>query len=74
MGVTKLDETYSFKNKYFFNGSIRRDGSSRFGVTNKFATFYSVGAGWVISNEDFFKNIKFIDNLKLSTSYGIVSN
>jgi TonB-linked SusC/RagA family outer membrane protein len=65
---------YSYKNKYFFNTSIRRDGSSRFGGNNRFATFYSVGAGWVISDESFFKNVNFIDNLKLTTSYGSVGN
>lgn len=66
--------TYSFKNKYFFNGSLRRDGSSRFGATNRFATFYSVGAGWMISDENFFKNVKFVETLKLSASYGTVGN
>jgi TonB-linked SusC/RagA family outer membrane protein len=66
--------SYNFKDKYFLNSSIRRDGSSRFGSENRYATFYSVGAGWMISDEDFFKNIRFIDNLKLSTSYGTVGN
>ena len=66
--------SYSFKNKYFFNGSVRRDGSSRFGVNNRFATFYTVGAGWMISDENFFKNVGFIETLKLSTSYGTVGN
>ena len=66
--------SYSFKNKYFLNTSVRRDGSSRFGANNRFATFYTVGAGWVISDENFFNNVKFIDNLKLTTSYGSVGN
>lgn len=66
--------SYSFKNKYFLNTSVRRDGSSRFGANNRFATFYTVGAGWVISDENFFNNVKFIDNLKLTTSYGAVGN
>jgi TonB-linked SusC/RagA family outer membrane protein len=66
--------SYSFKNKYFFNGSVRRDGSSRFGANNRFATFYTVGAGWMISDENFFKNVGFIETLKLSTSYGTVGN
>jgi TonB-dependent starch-binding outer membrane protein SusC len=66
--------SYSYKNKYFFNTSIRRDGSSRFGANNRFATFYTVGAGWMISDEDFFKSVTFVDNLKLSTSYGTVGN
>ncbi len=66
--------SYSYKNRYFFNGSVRRDGSSRFGGNNRFATFSSVGAGWMISDENFFKNIGFIETLKLSTSYGTVGN
>ena len=65
---------YNYKNRYFLNTSIRRDGSSRFGGNNRFATFYTVGAGWVISDENFFKNVNFIDNLKLTTSYGTVGN
>jgi TonB-linked SusC/RagA family outer membrane protein len=66
--------SYSFKNKYFLNTSIRRDGSSRFGSNNRFATFFTVGAGWMISDEDFFKNVDFVETLKLSTSYGTVGN
>lgn len=66
--------SYSFKNKYFLNTSVRRDGSSRFGANNRFATFFTVGAGWMISDEDFFKNVNFVETLKLSASYGTVGN
>ena len=66
--------SYSFKNKYFLNTSVRRDGSSRFGANNRFATFFTVGAGWMISDEEFFKNVDFVETLKLSTSYGTVGN
>ncbi len=66
--------SYSFKNRYFFNGSFRRDGSSRFGANSRFANFYSVGGGWLISDENFFKPVTFIDNLKVSVSYGVVGN
>ncbi|MCY7292686.1 MAG: SusC/RagA family TonB-linked outer membrane protein, partial [Ferruginibacter sp.] len=66
--------SYSYKDKYFFNGSLRRDGSSRFGANNRFATFYSVGAGWVVSDEEFFKNVTFINSLKISSSFGTVGN
>jgi len=66
--------SYDFKNRYYFNASYRRDGSSRFGANNRWANFYSVGAGWVISDEKFFKGLGFIDNMKLSTSYGVVGN
>jgi TonB-linked SusC/RagA family outer membrane protein len=65
---------YSFKNRYFFNGSFRRDASSKFGENFRSANFYTVGAGWVISDESWFKKIKFVDNLKITTSYGTVGS
>ncbi len=66
--------SYAFKNRYFVNGSYRYDGSSRFGANNRYADFFSVGAGWVISDENFFKSVNFIENLKLTASYGKVGN
>jgi len=65
---------YSYKNRYFANASYRRDGSSKFGANNRFANFYTVGAAWVISDEAFFKKVRFVNNLKLSTSYGTVGS
>jgi TonB-linked SusC/RagA family outer membrane protein len=62
---------YDYQGKYFLTGSIRRDGSSRF-VKDKWGTFGSVGAGWLVSKEDFMKDISIISNLKLKTSYGII--
>jgi len=61
--------SYDFKNKYLFEASIRRDGSSLFPPENRFAIFPAFSAGWTISNEDFF-NVDFIDNLKLRASWG----
>jgi TonB-dependent starch-binding outer membrane protein SusC len=66
--------SYNYKDRYFFNGSFRRDGSSRFGKNQRWANFYAVGAAWVISEENFFKNIGFINNLKYSISYGTAGN
>jgi TonB-linked SusC/RagA family outer membrane protein len=66
--------TYDYNNKYFFSGSLRRDGSSIFGENNKWGTFYSVGGAWRISNEDFLKDITFIDELKIRGSYGTSGN
>ena len=66
--------TYGFKEKYYLNAGIRRDGSSRFGKNNRFANFGSVGASWIISSESFMENIKFVSNLKLKASYGTVGN
>ncbi|MFM8255506.1 MAG: SusC/RagA family TonB-linked outer membrane protein [Bacteroidota bacterium] len=64
---------YDFDNKYLLSGTIRRDGSYAFGVKNKFANFISGSAGWVVSNENFF-NSKFINYLKIRTSYGTTGN
>lgn len=64
---------YDYKDKYLASFTIRRDGSYAFGVNNKFANFLSGSAGWVVSNEDFFKS-KWIDHLKIRGSYGSIGN
>jgi TonB-linked SusC/RagA family outer membrane protein len=61
---------YSFKDKYLFTATIRRDGSSRFGVNNKYATFPSLSAGWVLSKEAFLSSIAAISFLKVRASWG----
>lgn len=66
--------SYNYKSKYLFTASIRRDGSSRFGSNNRWGTFPSVSAGWVLSDEDFIKNIDEISFLKLRTSWGVTGN
>ena len=60
---------YSYNDRYFFQGTVRRDGSSRFGATNRYGTFPSIAAGWKISSEDFF-NSSAINFLKLRGSWG----
>ncbi len=65
--------TYDFANRYYVQGSIRRDGSSRFGEENKYGDFYSVSLGWAVHNEDFF-NSDFISQLKPRFSYGTLGN
>lgn len=65
---------YNFKNKYFLSAAIRRDGSSRFGESNKWGYFPSVSAGWVASDEDFMENVKLIDFLKFRVSFGVAGN
>jgi len=64
---------YSFQDKYYLQGSIRRDGSSKFGPANRYGTFYSVSAGWAVHKEKFFK-VPWINELKPRVSYGIVGN
>ncbi len=61
---------YSFKNKYLFSGSLRSDGSSRFGANNKYGTFSSASLGWRIVEEDFMKDVDALSDLKLRVSYG----
>ncbi|WP_411029283.1 SusC/RagA family TonB-linked outer membrane protein [Spongiimicrobium sp. 3-5] len=65
--------TYNYANRYYIQGSIRRDGSSRFATDNKYGTFYSVSLGWAVHNENFF-NSDFISQLKPRFSYGILGN
>ncbi|MEK6152315.1 TonB-dependent receptor [Flavobacteriaceae bacterium 3-367] len=64
---------YDYEGKYILSGSIRRDGSSRFGPDNKFGSFFSGSAAWNISNENFMENSVF-NNLKLRASYGTSGN
>ncbi|MFV0249334.1 MAG: SusC/RagA family TonB-linked outer membrane protein [Tenacibaculum sp.] len=68
-----LATDYDFNNKYFAKASIRRDGASNFGLNNKYGNFFSLGVGWNIHREEFFKS-SLIDQLKLRLSYGSVGN
>ncbi len=61
---------YSYDNRFMFTAIFRRDGSSRFGINNKYGTFPSVSAGWNVSNETFMKNVSWINNLKLRAGWG----
>ncbi len=66
---------YNFSDKYLLAATLRYDGSSRFGVENKFGTFPSVSAGWRMDQEPFIKdNFEFIDFLKPRYGFGIVGN
>ncbi|MBC9935043.1 SusC/RagA family TonB-linked outer membrane protein [Chitinophaga qingshengii] len=65
---------YSYAGKYFVTGSVRRDGSSRFGINKKWASFPAISAAWQVSNEPFFKNVPVISSLKVRSSYGLTGN
>ncbi|GAB3263261.1 TonB-dependent receptor [Larkinella harenae] len=65
---------YNYKGKYLFTAAIRRDGSSRFGSNNRWGTFPSVSAGWVVSDEDFLKSTPEVSFAKVRASYGIIGN
>ncbi|WP_428742978.1 SusC/RagA family TonB-linked outer membrane protein [Tenacibaculum sp.] len=65
---------YNFDNKYFLSGSFRRDATSVFSKKARTGYFYSVGGGWILSKENFMKDVSFVNNLKLRASYGEVGN
>ena len=67
--------SYDFDNRYMIQATIRRDGSSRFGPDNRFATFPSVSAGWNIRNESWMKDeAPWLSTLKLRASWGMNGN
>ncbi len=65
---------YNYKNKYYLQGNIRYDGSSRFHEDYRWGSFPSFSAGWVISEESFMKDIAAISFLKLRGSWGSLGN
>ena len=65
---------YNYKSKYYASGSIRRDGSSKFGKNNKWGWFPTAAVGWNIHGEDFMENVSWLDQLKLRASWGIAGN
>lgn len=66
---------YNFMEKYFIEGSIRRDGSDRFAKDNRWGTFWSVGGGWIITKEKFMEpTASWLDYAKLRLAYGTVGN
>lgn len=65
---------YDYKGKYLFSAMLRRDASTKFGPGNKVGYFPSFTAGWVVSDEGFYGDSKFINFLKLRGSYGTLGN
>ena len=66
---------YNYKDKYLFESTVRRDGSSRFPPTKRYAVFPSFAVGWRIAKEEFFKTaFPWVSNLKLKSSWGILGN
>lgn len=65
---------YNFREKYFIQGSLRRDGLSSLPEANRYGTFPGISAGWTISEEGFMDNLGFISDLKVRGSYGKVGN
>lgn len=69
-----VNANYAYKDKYLLGATARYDGSSRFGANNKYILFPAVSAGWIVSQEPFFKQVKMINSLKLRLSYGRTGN
>ncbi len=65
---------YSYKDKIFVDGTLRREANSRFAQGYKWGTFYGIGAAYLLSAQDFIQNIEFIDLLKIRASYGETGN
>ena len=84
-GATSYTNTYrvesylsrlnlDYADKYYLSASYRRDGSSRFYADSRWGNFWSVGASWRLSQEDFLKDVSWLNNLTLKASYGVQGN
>ena len=65
---------YDYADKYYISASYRHDGSSRFHKDNRWGDFWSFGASWRVSEEEFMKDITWVNSLKLRASYGETGN
>ncbi|GAB3166891.1 SusC/RagA family TonB-linked outer membrane protein [Telluribacter humicola] len=65
---------YIFNDKYILTGVIRRDGSSRFGINNRYGVFPAFSAAWRVSSEEFMKPLTWITDLKIRGGYGAMGN
>jgi len=65
---------YSFKDKYLLSASLRREGSTKFGTSNKWGNFPAVSVGWRIGQEEFLAEQSWINELKLRADYGVTGN
>ena len=63
--------TYNYDDRYLLMASIRRDGSSKFGKGMKWGYFPGISAGWRLNNEEFLKDVSWLNNLKLRAGYGV---
>ena len=62
--------TYNYDNRFNILATLRYEGCSKFAVNNKWGIFPAISAGWTISNEDWLKDVRWIDNLKIRAGYG----
>ncbi|MFR9545384.1 MAG: TonB-dependent receptor [Rikenellaceae bacterium] len=66
--------TYNYANRYFFEYNGAYNGSEKFSPENRFAFFSSGALGWMVSEEKFMKNLKFLDMMKIRASYGEIGD
>lgn len=66
--------SYNYDDRYMVTASLRHEGSSKFGASNKWGNFPAVSAGWRISSERFMKDISWINDLKLRADFGVTGN
>lgn len=65
---------YNYAEKYLASVSVRREGSSRFGINNKWGWFPAVSLGWRVTGEDFMQNATWVNDLKLRFGFGVTGN
>jgi len=65
---------YNYADKYMASVSLRRDGSSRFGANHKWGWFPAVSLGWRVTEEDFMKNVSWLDEFKIRAGFGMTGN
>lgn len=66
--------SYDFAGKYLFTASLRHEGSSKFGANNKWGNFPAFSAGWRISQEEFMKDLTYLNDLKIRGDFGVTGN
>lgn len=65
---------YNYDDRYMITGSVRREGSSKFGKNHRWGTFWAISGGWRLSGEAFMRDLDYIDDLKIRIGYGITGN
>jgi len=65
---------YNYEGRYLASASFRREGSSRFGINNKWGSFPAISLGWRLNNEAFMEGMSWLDDLKLRVGYGVTGN
>lgn len=66
--------TYNYDQKYYLTGSFRRDGSSKFGANHQWGNFSSISGAWMMTREDFMKDVSWLNELKINVGYGETGN